>query len=421
MRTTSEPLPPATSSEGPAGFAWPRPLTALRHRDFRLLIIGGGLASIGYWALVVALGWQVVELTASKLTLGVVTACLSLPFLLIALPGGVIADRADRKLLMTMTRGLLTSLMVALAALTFAGLVTIPILIGMAFAAGCCFALDLPTRQSLAPELVEPHEVTNAVALNQVIFTGATMLGPPISSLMIVWSGAGGAFLLNGLCNAVLLIMVRMMRLPPRVARTERRSFTGDMSQGIGYVLHSPVLQPLMALATGLAVLIQPYQSFLPALAKDTLHIGAGTLGLLYAAGGFGAIAGAAVVASLGEIRRKGVMLLVAMPLVGLAVIGVAQSRSLPLTLALLACVGLGNAIGGTMTSTIMITTAPGELRGRVMSVNVLVFGLSPLGNLLLGALGDALDVPAALTISAMLFMTIVVLMAATRPRLRGL
>jgi MFS family permease len=142
---------------------------------------------------------------------------------------------------------------------------------------------------------------------------------------------------------------------------------------------------------------------------------------VLYTAGGVGSIIGAVLVGVLGDRWRKGPLLLGATFGFGLLLVGLSRSTVLAVSLTLLTGMGLANAVGGTMTSTIMVTTAPPELRGRVMSVNILVFGLSPFGSLLLGALADLLDVPAALTISGLALLTVITLTAATRPRLRGL
>lgn len=417
MRTELEAEGAVSASSSP--FA--RAAVSLRHRDFRLLITGTAIASAGYWALVIAQGWLVVQLTDSKLVLGLVNAALSLPFLFIALPAGVLADRTDRKRLMTLTRAFVTLLLALLALLTFTDLINVWLLSLIAFTTGSAFAMDLPTRQSLAPELVEPHEVTNAVAVNQLVFTGTTLIGPTIGGLLLAWTGAGGAFALTAIGNAFLLYQVRRMRFPARAPRMEGRSAAREIRQGVGYVLRSPVLQPLVLLNATVAVLGQPYQSFLPALAKDVLRIGAGTLGLLYAAGGAGAVAGAATVALLGDVRYKGRIVLSLTVLFGLLVIGVSLSRALPLTLLLLACTSFAGSIGGTLNSTILVTTAPDALRGRVMSVNVLVFGLSPFGNLLLGALADRFSVPTALALSGLALIAVTALTAAARPRLRAL
>jgi MFS family permease len=411
----------ALGTRHPALTPWSRAGSTLRHRDFRLLMVGQALSSIGYWGLVVALGVQVLELSDSKLLYGFVTACLSLPFLFIALPAGVVADRMDRQLLLSVTRGLLALLMVVLSALTLAGLINVWLLALIAFLAGGGFALDLPARQSLAPELVEPEEVTQAIATNQLVFTGSTIVGPAIAGVIIGWGGAGTAFLLSVMGNLVMLVMVRMMRFPPRARRADRPSVAREMAEGLSFVWRSPVLQPLMVLSASLAVLGQPYQSFLPALAKDTLHLPVDSLGLLYTAGGAGSIAGSMLVASLANIRRRGRLVLVAPLCFGSLLVLLSLSRSVPVTMALLTLAGLANAIGGTMTSSILITTAPVELRGRVMSISVLVFGLAPLGNLLLGALADRSDVPTAIGLGAAGLVAVALLSAATRPRLRVL
>jgi MFS family permease len=413
-RTPAQPAPAATPG-------WRRAASVLRYREFRLLMVGQALSSIGYWGLVVALGVQVLELSDSKFLYGFVTANLSLPFLFIALPAGVVADRVDRRRLLSFTRGALTVLMIALSVLTLFELINVWSLALIAFLAGSGFAMDLPARQSLAPDLVEPHEVTQAIATNQLVFTGSTIIGPAIAGVIIGVGGAGTAFLMAAVGNVVMWVMVRMMRFPPRPEREGNRSVLGEMAQGLGYVWRNPILQPIMLLSACLAVFGQPYQSFLPALAKDTLNLPVGRLGLLYTAGGAGSIAGSVIVASLANIKRRGRLVLGAPLCFGLLLIALSFSRSVPLVLLLLLLTGLANSIGGTMTSSILVTTAPAELRGRVMSINVLVFGLSPMGNLILGALADRTDVPSAIGMGAVVLVAVALLTALTRPRLRAL
>ena len=395
-----------------------RAAVSLRHRDFRLLTLGITSANAGYWALVVAQGWLVVELTDSKLALGVVNACLSLPFLFFALPAGVIADRADRRLIMSITRGSLPLLMVALIALTLSGLITVWLLAVIMFAAGCCFASDLPARQALVAELVEPEEIANAMAIYQMIFNGTTLVGPSIGGFILAWTGPSGAFGLTALGNAGFFVIIQMMRFPARARRKERRSIRREMLQGLGYVLRSPVLRPIILLGAGLSILVQPYQAFLPAVAKDMLFVGAGMLGILFAAGGAGSVLGAAGIAALGDVRHKGRILLGASLALGLVLVLVALSRSLPLTLLLLGLLGLALAVDTTMTNTVLLTAAPDDLRGRVMSINVLVFGLAPLGNVVLGVIADAVGVPAALAAGGLGLAAVTALAAISSRRL---
>src|SRR5262249_2126484 len=159
------------------------------------------------------------ELSDSKFLYGFVTANLSLPFLFIALPAGVVADRVDRRRLLSYSRGALAVLMVVLSALTLSGLINIWLLAFIAFLTGSGVALDSRARQSLAPELVEPHEVTQAIATNQLVFTGSTIVGPAIAGVIIGVGGAGTAFLMAAIGNVVMWAMVRMMRFPPRPGR----------------------------------------------------------------------------------------------------------------------------------------------------------------------------------------------------------
>ena len=394
---------------------------SLRHRDFRLLTIGLVVAVTGYWALFVAQGWLVVQLTDSKFVLGLVNACLSLPFLFVALPAGVLADRVNRQKLMTVTRLLAAAFMLLLAVLTYLDLVEIWSLALLVFLTGCAFSFDLPTRQSLAPELVEPDEVTNAIAVNQLTFQGTSVLGPAIGGFALDFFGAGGAFLLTALGNVFLVAMVLRMRFPTKAAAAVRRSVVSEIREGLAYVFRHPILQPLVILGSCISLFGQPYQAFLPAIAKNTFEGGPRLLSGLYTASGLGSIFGGLAIAAAGEVRHKGRVLLPAIGIFGVCVVIVGHLGVLPPLLALLVLIGLVNSVGGTMNNTIMVTTAPPELRGRVMSINVLSFGLSPLGSMVLGALADLTSIATALTIGGALLVIAVVLTALTRRKLRQL
>ena len=404
-----------------SGRPWPRALQSLRHRQFRLLVSGQILASGGYWALAIGQGWLVLQLTDSKFILGVINACLSLPFMLVALPAGVIADRVDRRRLLMLSRLGIAVLLGFEALLVFSSLITLWWLGALSLAVACLFALDLPTRQSMIPELVEPDEITNAVAINQIAYTGSSLIGPPLAGLMVAWVGAGGAVLIGVLGNLGMVLQVRQMRLPERQPRRRDRSARAEIAQGLAYVLRSPVLQPLVILNATMVMLAFPYQSFLPALAKDVLHIEAGALGVMYAASGLGAVVGAITVASLSGLRRRGRVLLLATLLFGGLIGAVAYSGTLPVALPLLVLIGLASVVALTMINTIMVMTAPDAMRGRVMSVNVLISGLSPVGNLLLGALADAQGVPAALATGGLVVSAVALLTGVTRRTLREL
>lgn len=394
---------------------------SLGRRDYRLLSGGLALAVVGWWSMIVAQGWLVVELTDSKFILGVVSACQSLPFLLISLPAGVLADRIDRRRLLTLTRGAVMAVSIALAALVLTDRITVWLLAAGMFVVGCGFALDLPARQSLIPDLVEPDELTNAMAVNQLTFTASTLIGPAIGGLLLATVGAGGAFLATAVGNAALILLITRMDFRERPRGRSGRSVRREIGQGLRYVVRDPVLQPLVALGAVVAVLGQPYQSLLPAVAKDTLGLGPGQLGLLYIGVGMGATVGVLSVAAVGNLRRKGAVLLTGLVAFGGAIAALSLSRDIAVALPTLAVIGLAGSLTVTLNNTVIALRAPADLRGRVMSVNVVVFGLSPAGSLLLGALADAYSVPVALAATGTAVLLIALLAAATRPSLRAL
>jgi len=192
-------------------------LRALRHRSFRVFYTGQGLSLLGTWLQTVATSWLVYRLTGSAFMLGLVAGAQQLPMLFVAPVAGVWADRLDRRKLLIVIQTLCAVQALALAALTFAGLVTVWHVVGFALLLGLLNAFETPTRQAFLLEMIGTKEdLPNAIALQSMLFNGARFVGPTIAGLVLAAAGEAVCFLLNGFSYVAVVAAYWLIRVPPR-------------------------------------------------------------------------------------------------------------------------------------------------------------------------------------------------------------
>lgn len=385
---------------------------ALRHRNYRLFFGGQLVSLIGTWMQSVAQGWLVLQLTGDPVYLGLVAAAQFTPVLLLGLFGGVIADGLPKRKTLIVTQSAAMLLAFALFALTVTDNVGVEQVLVLALLLGVTNAVDMPTRQAFAVEMVGREDIGNAVALNSAVFNGARVVGPAIAGLTIGATGIASAFLINGLSFlAVIVAYIRMdetqLAGPPRLARPT--TVTGVMTHlraGLAFVRTTPaVLVPILTIGL-VSTFGMNFNVLIPPLAKDVLHVGATGYGFLMAATGLGSLV-AAIGIAFGRSNRV-TFIGVGATLAGVAELVLAASGSMGLSLVAMFLTGLG-AIGmaATANTTIQLTV-PDELRGRVMSVYTTVFaGSTPIGGLVAGALASRLGAPEAIAIGGGLSLAV--------------
>src|SRR6266513_3520040 len=170
------------------------PISALRHRNFRLFVVGQGISLVGFWMQSVAQGWLVYRLEGRPLDLGKVAVAGYLPILCLAPFAGVVADRLPRRRVLLVTQALLGLLALALGVLVWTGAVTVPLVVLFAGGVGLVSALDVPTRQSFLVEMTSAEDLPNAIALNSSIFNGARVVGPAIAGSLVRLVGEAPCF-----------------------------------------------------------------------------------------------------------------------------------------------------------------------------------------------------------------------------------
>src|SRR5207247_740117 len=187
---------------------------ALRHRNFRLFVVGQGSSLVGYWMQSVAQGWLVYRLEGRPLDLAKVAFAGYLPILCLAPFAGVVADRLPRRPVLLVTQSLLGLLALVLGVLVWSGAVTVPLVVLFAGGVGLVSALDVPTRQSFLVEMASPEDLPNAIALNSSIFNGARLVGPALAGALVAALGEAPCFLLNA--ASYVAVLAAPARPPPR-------------------------------------------------------------------------------------------------------------------------------------------------------------------------------------------------------------
>ena len=222
--------------------------------------------------------------------------------------------------------------------------------------------------------------------------------------------GAVWCFAINGLSFIAVIVGLILMRFPPHTSQPRKGSVVEQIGVGLRYVRDSTVVRTIILMLGVSSIFGNAYATLLPVFAKDVLHIGESGLGALSAASGFGALIGAFGLAALGDVKRKGRLLLLGYMWVPIMAVGFAFSRSYPLSLGFLVLVGLGAAAQPAMSNTLVQQLVPDALRGRVMSVYALVFFTSmSLGSLQAGAVAQMLGPSAGVALGALVALSFAV------------
>jgi len=364
------------------------PYAALRHRDYRHLLAGSVLASIGSEAQAVAVGWELYQRTGSPSALGLVGLVQFLPVLLLSLPAGQAADRYSRKGLMMAAQGTAMLASLGLAALSLLE-GPIPLIYVCLLVAGCARAFSAPARWSLVPLVVPESLLANAVTWNSSGWQIAAVTGPALGGLLIALAGrAAEAYLLAAACALTCAGLVATIR-PRPAERTSEAPSLASLLAGVRFVLRTELILATITLDL-FAVLLGGATALLPIFAKDVLEVGPVGLGWLRAAPALGALAMAITMAHRPPLARAGRALLLAVAGFGAMMVVFGLSRNFLLSFVALAVAGALDNISVVVRGTLVQVLTPDAMRGRVSAVNaVFVSSSNELGGFESGMTAD--------------------------------
>lgn len=393
------PLPVSTSRKG-------RMFKALRHHNFRLFWSGAFVSNIGNWMQTVGQNWLVLSLTQSPFLLGLVNFIGNAPMLILGLFGGVVADRKSRRTVLLVTQSTMVVLIMVMAFLTFFQAINVWIVIAIVLGIGCVQAFNSPAYQSIMLDLVGKDDLMNAIALNSLQFNLTRVIGPSIAGALVVVVGVAACFFINSLSFLAVIGALLLVKLPPVPAKINKApSAIGEIREGLGYLRRQPSLLTLVLLSGAMSIFLFPYLTMLSVFAKDVFHSDASDYGLLLACVGVGAAVGAMMVAARSEIERRSPMFIGGAGVVCLMLVAFSFSSNLYISMAILPFVGGSMVIMAATMNTIVQSTAPEELRGRIISIYTLAnVGLMPLGNLLAGIIAETFGAPVAVGGGAIIF-----------------
>ncbi|MEI2582489.1 MFS transporter [Scytonema sp. PRP1] len=398
-------------------------LPALRSRNYRLFFAGQGISLIGSWMTQLATIWLVYHLTNNPLMLGIVGFTSQVPSFFLTPFGGVFVDRFSRHRTLIGTQILAMIQSLALAFLTFTGVIQIWQIIALSLFQGFINAFDAPARQAFVTELVEHRDdLANAIAINSTMFNGARLIGPAIGGLLIAQVGAAYCFLIDGLSYIAVIMALLAMRFKPWKTTVSNVNPLQQIKEGFRYAFGFPPIRALLLLSALVSFFGMQYTVLAPVFAEEILKGGAQTLGFLMAASGVGALFSGIYLATRQTVVGLGKLIVLGPAILGIGLIGFALSRLLPLSLLTMLFVGCGTIIQIAGSNTVLQTIVDEDKRGRVMSLYTMSFlGMIPFGNLVGGALADKIGAPYTLIIDGIVCILGSIYFAKQLPALKKL
>jgi MFS family permease len=400
---------------------------SFKSRDFFFLWLGMLTLMFGMNMQMLVRSYFVYELENSGMLLGLVNAGSAIPMLTLALVGGVIADRLNKKRIIQAGQVLagIVSLVVAILILTET--VTWIHLLIASIAQGAVFAFMMPARQALIPQMVGQKLVSNAVALNATAMSFTTLAAPTAAGLLYEFIGPGKVYLLITILNFSSVLFTILIKNEGYSVSLKKGSTSDsnrpsvlleDMIQGIKYVRRNSFILILLAIALSTTILAQPFRFIMPIFIVDIYGLKAGSMGLLVSAMGLGALIGSIYIAALGN-RMRGGVLLISSYLSGLSLLLVAAVPVYLLAALIMLPLGLGDAGRRSINMALIMEESGEEYRGRVMSIYMLNWGLMPLGVLPAGLMADWLGGQVSIAVLAVLLILFTVWITFKHPEIR--
>jgi MFS family permease len=401
-------------------------LRSLAHRNFRLFFIGQGMSLIGTWMQTTAMAWLVGRLSGvagEAFWLGMVAFTSQIPGLFLAPLSGVVADRFRRRPVLYITQTLMMLQAFALAWLAYSGSIQIWHILSLGAFLGVVSTFDVTVRQAFLMQMVGGKEdIANAIALNSSLFNGARLVGPALAGLLL-WAGGGEnegqCFLLNGLSYVAVLVGLWAMRLHEVKPHVASRGWK-TLMEGARYTFSSPPIRAILLLVAIISLVGTPYATLLRIFAVRNLQGGPETLGLLSAASGVGALAGALYMAARKTVLGLGRHIAAGPFLFGAGLIAFAFSTTLWIALPALAVMGFAIMVQMAASNTILQTIVDEDKRGRVMSFYAMAFlGFAPIGALSAGGLAEVFGAPFTVALGGGVCIVAALIFSRQLPRIR--
>lgn len=385
---------------------------SLRIRDFRFLWLSNLATSFAMQMQMVARGWLIYDMTNSPLALTWVMLSFLLPSFVFSLAGGVIADRLHKKSIMIISQVLNTIATIFLASIIYSGDITFWHFIYFGLFNGTVLSFSMPARSAMVPEVVGRESLVNAMALQSATFNLSRILGPALAGGFIALfaggdttstAGVGIVFFMIAGLYAISVSAVTFLHYDGAPMERESKSILGDIAEGFQYMRDEKLILGLLLMGFIPMTFGFSASFLLPAFNKDVINGGPDDLGLLMTAMGFGALCGSLLLAHLGDIGGKGRIMFIASFTWAISLAVFAFSDHLIMAMAVGAVSGLCGAVFGAMNMSIVQLAIRPEIRGRVMAIMMMTWGLMPIGIIPVSALAEFVGIDVAIFFAAVM------------------
>lgn len=380
------------------------PFLTLKVTHFRNYLLGAFLSEIGNQMQVVAVAWQVYEMTRNPLSLGLIGLANFIPIIIFSLVGGLVADKVDRKKLLLVSQSAQLILALILFTMTVSHFINPWMIYLILVLVATSQSFSIPARQSVLPHLVPKKYFMNAVSLNVLQFQGATMIGPAIAGFLIAGVGVASIYALNALSFLFFVGAVLSINVPLQKHDSGDVEFSfASIAEGIKFVTKTPILYTTMILDF-CATFFGTATILMPVFAQDVLRVGPQGLGLLYSAPAIGGVLAGLLISALhNRIEHQGRAIIYALTLYGLATIGFGLSKIFWVSVFFLILVGFGDMVSTIIRNTIRQMITPDHLRGRMASVMRIFFQGGPqLGDMEAGFLAKMVGGPISVVVGGL-------------------
>jgi MFS family permease len=381
---------------------------ALTKRRFRIYTVGHVISVTGGWVQQVALAWLVFRLTNSIFLLGLTGFLLNIFYLLLGPVAGLAADRLPRLPTLILIDLVLAALSIWLALMGLAGVDSINAYLAVAALIGIANAFEMPMRQTLIRDIVEDRAlVTSAIGVSAMVFNTGRMVGPALAGVLLAYVSEAWCFVINAASFAAIIGALLAMRLPRASAPTQA---AGARPEGLGanfvVLMGFPAVRYLLPTVAAIGLFATPYVPLMPSIVAHFFDGRSSTVGMLMSAAGLGALASATYL-SLQPGYGRQIRLVTTAPLaVGCVLAAFAWSRTLPVSMLLLAALGASVLVSVNATNALLQQSVPDEWRGRAIGLYSMSFaGTAPIGNILTGTLAEHIGLAATLTLNGALII----------------
>lgn len=374
---------------------------ALKHRNFKLHFTGQAISLIGTWMQRIALSWLIYEMTESALMLGIVSFFSLIPSLILTPFVGSWVDKFDKYKILFFAQSGLTLQAGLLALVVGLQIHTIPIILVLSLMQGLFNAVEVTARQSFIVELLDDRkDLPNAIALNSTAFNSARMIGPAIGGILLSTYGEFVCFLINFLSYFAVLWTLKKIKVKPSIGKAVKESTWKGLKDGFKYLKRSPHFYTLILIIATSSLFVVPYTTLLPIVSKEIFNGNAKTFSWFESMAGIGALVGAIYMARLKAGTNLRFRVIAGSAMMGLGLITLSLATSLFWGLLSVFLTTMGMMIQNSSINTYIQTHSMPYYRARIISYYIMAFqGIFPIGNLIMGAVGEYLPIQATLLI----------------------